>query len=85
MPSRKDNDVSNRKDAGVLADPTSGRTRRPRRLGGLVGSGTLAMLAAMAATTLGGGQSVSDAETGSMPLPVGAASAARVEVNPLRP
>ncbi|NEE02447.1 DUF6069 family protein [Phytoactinopolyspora halotolerans] len=39
-------------DAGVVAGPASGRTRQGRRLRGLVRTGWIATLAAMAATTL---------------------------------
>ena len=39
-------------DTGVVASPTSGNTRHPHRLRGLAGTGILATLAAMVATTL---------------------------------
>jgi hypothetical protein len=40
-------------DTGVVAGPAAGPTRRTHRLAGLAGTGLLATLAAMAATTLG--------------------------------
>ncbi|MEN3534904.1 DUF6069 family protein [Microbispora sp. ZYX-F-249] len=39
-------------DTGVVAGPASGRTRHTHRLRGLAGTGLVATLAAMAATTL---------------------------------
>ena len=39
-------------DTGVVASPASGNTRHPHRLRGLAGTGILATLAAMLATTL---------------------------------
>jgi hypothetical protein len=39
-------------DAGVVADPASGRTSHTHRLRGLAGTGFIATLAAMVATTL---------------------------------
>ena len=39
-------------DTGVVAGPTSGRTSHTRRLRGLAGTGFIATLAAMVATTL---------------------------------
>jgi len=39
-------------DTGVVASPASGNTRHPRRFRGLAGTGILATLAAMLATTL---------------------------------
>jgi hypothetical protein len=39
-------------DDGALADPASGRTGHPHRLRGLAGTGLVATLAAMVATTL---------------------------------
>jgi hypothetical protein len=39
-------------DTGGVPDPASGRSRHARRLRGLTGSGLVATLAAMAATTL---------------------------------
>ncbi|MFF3444486.1 DUF6069 family protein [Streptosporangium sp. NPDC002721] len=39
-------------DTGVVAGPAPGRTGRPHRLRGLAGTGFVATLAAMAATTL---------------------------------
>ncbi|MFI7489857.1 DUF6069 family protein [Micromonospora echinaurantiaca] len=39
-------------DTGVVAGPASGRTSRTHRFGGLVGTGLVATLAAMLATTL---------------------------------
>ena len=42
-------------DAGVVAGPASGRTGHTHRLRGLVGSGFIATLAAMVATTLAAG------------------------------
>jgi hypothetical protein len=39
-------------DAGVVADPASGRSRHTHRLRGLAGTGFIATLAAMVATTL---------------------------------
>ncbi|MEV2240315.1 DUF6069 family protein [Micromonospora sp. NPDC049891] len=46
------NDMSSINDTGVGADPASGRTSRGHRLRRLVGTGFLATVAAMAATTL---------------------------------
>ena len=39
-------------DTGVVADPASGQTSHTHRLRGLAGTGFIATLAAMAATTL---------------------------------
>ena len=39
-------------DTGVVASPASGNTRHPHRIRGLAGTGILATLAAMLATTL---------------------------------
>ena len=39
-------------DTGIVVGPASGRTSRTRRLRGLVGTGLIATLAAMVATTL---------------------------------
>jgi hypothetical protein len=39
-------------DAGAVASPASGRTSHPHRLRGLAGTGLIATLAAMVATTL---------------------------------
>ena len=44
--------MNSRNDTGVVAGPAAGRTGRPRRFRGLVGTGLVATLAAMAATTL---------------------------------
>ncbi|MEV4627383.1 DUF6069 family protein [Micromonospora sp. NPDC049523] len=41
-------------DAGVVAGPASGRTTRTHRLRGLAGTGSIATLAAVVATTLAG-------------------------------
>ena len=51
MDARKD-DMSNMCDAGVAADPASGRTRYTHRLRGLAVTGFIATLAAIVATTL---------------------------------
>ncbi|MGW5062900.1 DUF6069 family protein [Streptomyces sp. NPDC004096] len=44
--------MNNMNDTGVVADPASSRTSRPHRLRRLAGTGLIAMLAAMVATTL---------------------------------
>ena len=46
------NDMTSMNDIGVVARPASGRTSRTRRLLGTAGTGLLATLAAMVATTL---------------------------------
>jgi len=46
------NDMNSMKDSGVVAGPASGQTTRNHRLRGLVVTGFIAALAAMAATTL---------------------------------
>lgn len=46
------NDMNSTNDAGVVAGPASGQTSHTRRLRGLVGTGFIATLAAMLATTL---------------------------------
>ncbi len=47
-----ENDMHSRNDAGVVAGPASGRTSHAHRLRGLTGTGFIATLAAMSATTL---------------------------------
>src|SRR4029453_13957026 len=47
------NVMNSSNDSGVVAGLASGRTRPARRLGGLAGTGLVAALAAMVATTLG--------------------------------
>ena len=44
--------MSNISDTGVVAGPASGRTTNPHRLRGLAGTGLIATLAAMVATTV---------------------------------
>ena len=44
--------MNNVNDTGVVAGPASGRTSHAHRLRGLAGTGLIATLAAMAATTL---------------------------------
>ena len=44
--------MNSRDDTGVVAAPASGRTSRTHRLRGLAGTGLIATLAAMVATTL---------------------------------
>ncbi|MEU4473989.1 DUF6069 family protein [Micromonospora sp. NPDC023888] len=44
--------MHSRNDAGVVAAPAAGRTSHTHRLGGLVGAGAVATLAATVATTL---------------------------------
>jgi hypothetical protein len=46
------NDMNSTKDSGIVAGPASGQTSRNHRLRGLVVTGLIAALAAMAATTL---------------------------------
>ena len=47
-----ENDMNSRNDAGVVAGPASGQTSHAHRLRGLAGTGFIATLAAMSATTL---------------------------------
>ena len=47
------NDMDSMNDTGLVAGPASGRTSHTHRLRGLVGTGFIATLAAMVATTLG--------------------------------
>jgi hypothetical protein len=46
------NDMNSMNDTGAVAGPASGETSRVHRLRGLLGTGLVALLAAMAATTL---------------------------------
>jgi len=46
------NDMDSMNDTGVVAGPASGRTSRTHRLRGLAGTGFIATVAAMVATTL---------------------------------
>ncbi|MGW5261884.1 DUF6069 family protein [Microbispora sp. NPDC004025] len=47
-----EDDLNSMNDTGLVAGPASGRTRHAHRLRGLAGTGLVAALAAMAATTL---------------------------------